>query len=250
MASVRIPYSKEDDYADEIIRQRQELVHQYLGEPLQHVTHYSFDPHVCRGNIENFIGVAQVPIGLAGPILIHGEHAQGEFLVPLATSEGTLVASYNRGMKVLTMAGGVLCTVTADQMQRAPVFVFQNARDARDFSHWLREHFEQIKAAAESTTRVGKLLSIEFYQSNKFLYTRFNYSTGDAAGQNMVGRATYFACQWIVQTTTRWCGGFWIQLCHRQEGLANQQHHDAGQAGYGRGHNPRRSASADAADFS
>lgn len=105
MASVRVPYSKEDDYADEIIRQRQELAAQYLGEPFQHVNRYSFDPHVCRGNIESFIGVAQVPIGLAGPILIHGEHAQGEFLIPLATSEGTLVASYNRGMKALTMAG-------------------------------------------------------------------------------------------------------------------------------------------------
>lgn len=203
MASVRVPYSKEDDYAEEIIRRRQELVQERIGEPLQHVNRYSFDPHVCRGNIESFIGVAQVPIGLAGPILIHGEHAQGEFLIPLATSEGTLVASYNRGMKALTMAGGVLCTVAADQMQRAPVFIFENARHARDFADWLREHFDQIKAAAESTTRVGKLLNIEFYQSNKFLYTRFNYATGDAAGQNMVGRATYVACQWIVQNNNR-----------------------------------------------
>lgn len=92
-------------------------------------------------------------------------------------------------------------------MQRAPVFIFQNARDARDFADWLREHFTQVKAAAESTTRVGKLLNIEFYQANKFLYTRFNYSTGDAAGQNMVGRATYVACQWIVQNhgkVVRW----------------------------------------------
>jgi hydroxymethylglutaryl-CoA reductase (NADPH) len=200
MASVRVPYSKEDDYAEDIIRQRQELIEERIGEPLQHVNRYSFDPHGLRGNVENFVGVAQVPIGLAGPVHIHGEHAQGEFLIPLATSEGTLVASYSRGMKVLNLSGGITCTVSADQMQRAPVFVFENAREARDFAVWLRDHFDEIKAAAESTSRIAKLLNIEFYQSNKFLYTRFNFSTGDAAGQNMVGRATYVACQWIVNT--------------------------------------------------
>jgi hydroxymethylglutaryl-CoA reductase (NADPH) len=207
MASVRVPYSKEDDYADDIIRQRQELIAERIGEPLKHVSSYSFDPHGLRGNIENFVGVAQIPIGLAGPVLIHGEHAQGEFLVPMATSEGTLVASYNRGMKALTVSGGITCTVSADQMQRAPVFIFENAREARDFAQWLRDNFDKVKFAAETTTKVGKLLNIEFYHSNKFLYTRFNYSTGDAAGQNMVGRATYVACQWIVQNgpkVARW----------------------------------------------
>ena len=68
---------------------------------LEHVGSYSFDPDVLPGNIENFIGVAQVPIGLAGPLRIVGEHAQGDFFVPMATTEGTLVASYNRGMRLL-----------------------------------------------------------------------------------------------------------------------------------------------------
>ena len=67
---------------------------------LEHVGSYSLDPATLPGNIENFFGVAQVPIGLAGPLLVNGEHAQGEFFVPLATTEGTLVASYSRGMKL------------------------------------------------------------------------------------------------------------------------------------------------------
>ena len=98
---------------------------------------YSFDPAVLPGNVEQFIGVAQVPIGLAGPLLVNGEHAQGEFYVPLATAEGTLVASYNRGMRLLYEAGGVTTTIMDDHMQRAPAFVFASAREAREFGEWL-----------------------------------------------------------------------------------------------------------------
>ncbi|MEJ7717072.1 MAG: hypothetical protein WKF31_03565 [Thermoleophilaceae bacterium] len=107
----------------------------------EHVASYSFDPDEARGNIENFTGVAQVPLGIAGPLRVNGEHAQGDFYVPLATSEGTLVASYNRGMKLTREAGGVTVTVLDDAMQRAPAFGFDSAREARDFSTWLeRQH--------------------------------------------------------------------------------------------------------------
>jgi hydroxymethylglutaryl-CoA reductase (NADPH) len=149
------------------------------------------------GNIENFIGVAQVPIGIAGPILIQGEHAQGAFYVPLATTEGTLVASYNRGMKITSLSGGIRTTISGDAMQRAPVFIFKDARQARDFGIWLKENFSEIKTQAEATTKIGKLIDIEQYHAGKFLFLRFNFTTGDAAGQNMTGKATFFACEWI-----------------------------------------------------
>jgi hydroxymethylglutaryl-CoA reductase (NADPH) len=138
-----------------------------------------------------------VPIGLAGPLLVNGEHAQGEFFIPLATTEGTLVASYSRGMKLCRLAGGITTTVVDDRMQRAPVFTFPSAREARDFAAWLDEHFTDIAAAAEETTSSGKLLDIQKFSASKLLYTRFNYSTGDAAGQNMTGKATFNACAWI-----------------------------------------------------
>ena len=159
--------------------------------------HYAFDPACVAGNIEHFTGVAQVPLGIAGPLRVNGEHAQGDFYVPLATTEGTLVASYNRGMKVVEASGGVTTTITADAMQRAPVFVFSDARAARDFLVWVDTNTEGIAAAAEATTRTGKLLHIAHYHSNKFAFLRFNFTTGDAAGQNMVGKATYAACEWI-----------------------------------------------------
>lgn len=195
---LKIPRDHNDDYTDAIIKQRQALVEQFSGAKPTHVWQYSIDPHAAKGNIENFIGVAQVPIGLAGPLRINGEHAQGDFMVPLATTEGTLVASYNRGMKIMNLSGGVKVTVVADAMQRAPVFVFADARAARDFAQWLNDNFESIKEEAESSSSVAKLINLDPYLANKFVYVRFNYTTGDAAGQNMVGRATFAACSWII----------------------------------------------------
>jgi hydroxymethylglutaryl-CoA reductase (NADPH) len=194
-----IPRDPEDDYSPEVIGRRQRYLEEFSGHLLEHVNQYSFDPHTTQGNVESFIGVAQVPIGLAGPLRIRGEHADGEFLIPMATAEGTLVASYNRGMKVLNESGGAICTVVEDCMQRAPVFIFESARESRDFKAWIDDHFAEIAAAAEDTTSIGKLLYIDTVLAAKFAFLRFNFSTGDAAGQNMVGRATFAACSWILE---------------------------------------------------
>src|SRR5688572_7144507 len=196
---VPVPRDREDDYTKEAARARADFVRERTGASLEHVTSYSFDPDALRGNVEHFVGVAQVPIGVAGPLLVNGEHAQGEFYVPLATAEGTLVASYNRGMRLLHEAGGVTTTIMDDRMQRAPAFLFESARQSRAFGEWLVEHFDEIKAAAEETTRSGVLQDIEQYSAGRIRYTRFNYTTGDAAGQNLTGKATFAACQWIVQ---------------------------------------------------
>lgn len=195
---VVIPRSDRDDYDEEIIKIRQKFVEDYTGKKLEHITHYSFDPHITAGNCEHFTGVAQVPMGFAGPLVVNGEHAQGEFLIPMATAEGTLVASYNRGIKLINACGGVKCTVVDDAMQRAPVFVMEDARAARDFVKWVQANKETLAEHAEATTSVGKLSYIDAYQASKFAYLRFNYTTGDAAGQNMVGRATFAACSWIL----------------------------------------------------
>ena len=195
---LRVPYDRENDYSEEIIKTRQEFARSMTEGSFEHVTRYSFDPSVTKGNIESFFGVAQVPIGLAGPIRINGEHAKGEFLVPLATTEGTLVASYNRGIKVVNLSGGVTCTVSDDRMQRAPVFVFASARGARGFRDWVNEHMSEIRRAAEATSSVAKLLDIDIFLASRFAYLRFNFATGDAAGQNMVGRATFAACSWML----------------------------------------------------
>jgi hydroxymethylglutaryl-CoA reductase (NADPH) len=192
-----VPRSKDNDYTAEQAAERRDFATSKTGASLDTVASYSIDPELTRGNIENFIGTVQMPLGLAGPLRVAGEHAKGEFYVPLATTEGTLVASYSRGMRVISECGGVKATVVKHSMQRAPVFLFEDALQAREFGAWLVREFEAIKTVAESTTSSGKLIEIEQYPVANMLYTRFCYTTGDAAGQNMSGKATYVACEWI-----------------------------------------------------
>ena len=194
-----LPRDAENDYTPDIVAARQAFINEHCGKRLDHVTRYSIDPTVTRGNIEHFTGATQVPLGFAGPLLVHGQHAQGEFYVPLATSEGTLVASYNRGMKVLHHSGGVKCAVVGDNMQRAPVFIFDDAAAGRRFADWIVAHLEDIREVANATDRFVNLKYIDYYLANKFAFLRFNYRTGDAAGMNMVGKATFAACNWILQ---------------------------------------------------
>jgi hydroxymethylglutaryl-CoA reductase (NADPH) len=196
--ALQIPRDKTDDRSGPAVAARRQFVERTSGASLKHVSQYSFDPHITACNIENFTGVAQIPMGFAGPLQINGEHALGQFIIPLATTEGTLVASYSRGMKVLNLCGGVKVSVVDDAMQRAPVFVFDDACGARDFIAWCRVHEDDIRREAESTSKVARLNHIDYYQASKLAFLRFNYTTGDAAGQNMVGKATFCACNWIL----------------------------------------------------
>ncbi|WP_410209072.1 hydroxymethylglutaryl-CoA reductase [Aquirhabdus sp.] len=198
MTLEKLPRNKTNDYTQEMAAERRAIVEKHSGHPLFHTGQFSIPPAALPGNIEGFSGIVQVPMGFAGPLLVNGEHAQGEFYVPMATTEGTLVACYSRGMALTRAAGGITTTVIDDAMQRAPVFVFKNARAARDFGLWVTAHFDEIKAAAETTTHSGKLRDIEQYAASKMRWLRFNMTTGDAAGQNMVSKATHAACQWIL----------------------------------------------------
>lgn len=195
-----VPYEKDvlRDHSLDAAGVRQHFVEEHSGVALHHVTHFSIDPASTVANIESFTGVAQVPLAFAGPLRVNGEHAKGEFLIPLATTEGSLVASYNRGIKLLNAAGGVTSTVTADRMQRAPVFLLDSARDARDFATWVQARLDDIRRVADATSHVARLQRIETYLASRFAFLRLDYTTGDAGGQNMVGRATLAACEWIV----------------------------------------------------
>lgn len=196
---VKVPRSKDNDYTPEAAETRRAFVRNQTGAALDHVGGFTFDPAILPGNVENFTGVAQMPVGIAGPLKINGEHADGEFYIPLATTEGTLVASYSRGMRLLTESGGVTTTVVEEYMNRSPVFIFDSARQARDFGLWLDENMDGVRAAAESTSSIAKLVKIDKYAVGPMLYCRINYTTGDAAGQNMVTKASFVACHWIKQ---------------------------------------------------
>lgn len=197
-ATLSIP-RQADDYTPEAVAERQRYLAERTQTQPQHLFKASFAPDTVRRNIEHFVGVAQVPIGLAGPLRVNGEWAQGDFLIPLATTEGTLVASYNRGIKLINGSGGVTCTVQDDAMQRAPVFEFADARAARDFVRWIEARQPQLAAEAQTTSSYAKLRYVDTYLNGKLAFLRFGYTTGDAAGQNMVTKATLAACNYILE---------------------------------------------------
>lgn len=195
----RIPRRPENDHSAEAAAERLAFLEERTGADLSHVARAGIDPAATRGNIENYIGAAQVPIGVAGPLRVRGEHVEDEDVyVPLATTEGTLVASYNRGMRILTESGGVKTTIHERFMQRAPVFHFDDARGARDFKAWLEANMDGVRASAEATSSVARLSHVETYAIGPMLHVRFNFTTGDAAGQNMSGKAANAACEWIA----------------------------------------------------
>jgi hydroxymethylglutaryl-CoA reductase (NADPH) len=152
-----------------------------------------------------------MPLGIAGPVKINGEHADGYYPVPLATTEGTPVASYSRGMKAINMSGGAKTTAVDDRMNRAPVFVFEDAREARDFRDWVFENYDTVKEKAEETSSVAELVEVEDYMTNNIAHLRFSYRTGDAAGQNMVGKATFAAYNWILQEYPGYVENFYLE---------------------------------------
>ena len=206
-----VPRDETDNYSPAAIDERHEYVAQRTDTDLDHVAEYSVDPQELEGNIENFVGVAQMPMGLAGPLKVDGEHAGGEYPIPLATTEGTLVASYSRGMKALNLSGGVKATVVDDRMNRAPVFVFEDARTARDFRDWVFDHYETVKEKAEETSSVAELVDIEEYLTNNLAFLRFDFKTGDAAGQNMAGKATFAACNWLLSEFPGYVENFYLE---------------------------------------
>ncbi len=151
-------------------------------------------------NIEHFIGTVKLPVGIAGPLLLKGAHAQGEYLVPLATTEAALVASYNRGAKLITEAGGATALVINEGVTRTPVFEFHSVAEAGKFVAWAVTQYDEFKALAHSTTRYGKLKDINVNIEGNRVYLVFEYLTGDASGQNMVTFATNTIYQYILQS--------------------------------------------------
>jgi hydroxymethylglutaryl-CoA reductase (NADPH) len=171
------------------------------GVSLTNISSLSFDPLVASKNIENMIGAVQVPLGFVGPLKINGDHATGDFLVPMATTEGALLASVNRGCSVITASGGAAAVIVKDAMTRAPVFRVTDTRHSVQVADWVESNFDRLKAAAEATTRHGKLLSAQPFAVGRSFYLRLSYSTGDAMGMNMATIASEAVARLLERET-------------------------------------------------
>lgn len=196
-----VPRLGAEAYTREGIATRRRWLEERTGAALPRVGSYTVDGEAWRGNVENPIGAVQMPLGVAGPLKVEGEHARGEFYVPLATTEGALVRSYERGMAVLTQAGGATARIWADENRVAPIFKLGDVGEAHDFAREVLGSFESIRAAAEATTRHGRLLRLDCHPIGSQVIVDFRYATGDAQGMNLAVKATEAACRWIVAHT-------------------------------------------------
>ena len=151
-----------------------------------------------NANIENYIGTVKIPVGVVGPIRINGTNANGDYLVPLATTEAALVASYARGAEVTNAVGGISTALLSDGLMRGPAFVFKSVFESGHFVKWIAENVQTLKETAESTTNHGKLVSIEPFIESDTVFLLCCYETGDASGQNMVTVATEKICSHII----------------------------------------------------
>jgi hydroxymethylglutaryl-CoA reductase (NADPH) len=185
------------DYrATEAAAIRREALERICGVRLDAIGHHSFDTtRAAQRNCENMIGVAQIPMGIVGPLTIRGEHVDGDVWVPMATTEGALLASINRGCTAIRLAGGAAAHVEDVGMTRAPVFRAGSHRETRAFLSWVRDHEDEIRAVASSTSRFLELTEVRPYTFGTSIFLRFRFTTGDAMGMNM---AT-IACDRIVR---------------------------------------------------
>ena len=151
-----------------------------------------------RGNIENLFGFVTVPVGLAGPLLLKGEHADGEVLVPLATTEGTLVASYNRGMRAIRESGGAAAAVTRNEIYSSATFRTSDPAAAADLAGWLGRNQDAIAGVAADQTAHGRFLRTETVPFGARLIVNFFYDPADAMGINMITHVTHAVCGWIA----------------------------------------------------
>ncbi|CAH0533920.1 hypothetical protein VST7929_01797 [Vibrio stylophorae] len=152
-------------------------------------------------NIENFIGTVKLPVGIAGPLRVNGAYAQGDYTIPLATTEAALVASYHRGAQLITAAGGASALLLRESVTRTPGLIFSGIAQAGAFVAWASQQIEIFRQVAESTTTHGKLINASLHIEARYVFLVFEYHTGDASGQNMVTIATQAILDYVMAHT-------------------------------------------------
>ncbi|MGE0433329.1 MAG: phosphotransferase [Planctomycetota bacterium] len=173
------------------------------GAPLAELSSTRLDAARLKSNIENLIGAVEVPVGVAGPLLLHGAETQGFVYAPFATTEGALVASATRGAKAISLSGGATARVLNQHMIRVPVFSLGSLEGAMTFANWVRDHTHELGVQIREVSRHARLIAVEPIVIGRMVHVYFSYETGDAAGQNMTTACTWHASQWLLQSASQ-----------------------------------------------
>jgi hydroxymethylglutaryl-CoA reductase (NADPH) len=187
--------------AQQILDERWQLLHNPDGRGQLLDPQTTAQAEHYQHNVENFIGTVKVPVGLAGPLRVNGLFAQGDYYVPLATTEAALVASYSRGSQLVSEAGGCTAMLVNESVGRAPGFAFRSLPECGQFVVWATAHLDDFRRAAEATTRHGKMADMRVTLEGNHVYLLFEFTTGDASGQNMVTLATEAVCEYIEKNS-------------------------------------------------
>jgi hydroxymethylglutaryl-CoA reductase (NADPH) len=189
--------------AEEAAEIRRMALERMTRTPLDHIAHHSLDVgRASKRNCENFIGVAQVPMGVVGPLRVRGKHVDGDVWVPLATTEAALVASTNRGCSALREAGGAVVRVEDVGMTRAPVFRTSGIVQTQQFLQWIQDHVEEVRQVTDATSSHLRLLDVRPYAFGTTVFLRFRFDSGDAMGMNMAAIACDRAVNDLIEPAT------------------------------------------------
>ncbi|MEU2718192.1 hydroxymethylglutaryl-CoA reductase [Streptomyces sp. NPDC007205] len=180
--------------ADEAAWLRRGALERWRQVSLDHIGRHSMPLEKAR--CENLIGAIQVPVGVAGPLILRGQYVNDdEVFVPLATTEGALVASIGRGCRALNEAGGATVRVNDVGITRAPLFCTSGIEESLRLIAWVSDHEDDLRMAAEQTSARLRLVEVRPQAVGSSVYLRFRFTTGDAMGMNL---ATV-ACERIVR---------------------------------------------------
>lgn len=193
------PLPGKDSWSHESLLERQAFLRE-RGFTIDHLTvsPEGLDPASLRGNIESLVGFAKIPVGVIGPLRINGSAAHGDFYVPLATTEGALVASFQRGARLVSESGGVTALCLTESVSRGPAFVFASTIDAGRFLAHVLSLSEDLQPIVDEVSRHARLLDVTPALMGKEVFLLFQFTTGDAAGQNMVTLCTDAICRYLI----------------------------------------------------
>jgi NADP-dependent 3-hydroxy-3-methylglutaryl-CoA reductase len=197
------PIPRRGHYTEQARRRRLQWVRERTGAPLRSLDRVGLDAQSLAGNIENYVGSVEIPVGLAGPLLFDGDRARGWIAAPLATTEGALVASASRGARAISASGAVATRVLRRRMTRAPLYELRDLHAAADFGLFAVEQLDQLREEIRSVSAHARLVELEPLQIGRSVHLRFIYETADAAGQNMTTACTWHAARWLSEAAER-----------------------------------------------
>ncbi len=184
-------------YTEKARQRRLAFLSEHTGRSLEKVTRNSFSAANLSNTIEGFIGSVEIPVGIGGPLLINGLHAQGVFYAPFATTEGALIASISRGSTAITHSGGATARVLDQRMMRVPHFEFRSIVQAIAFSEQVTGYLSELRTEISRHSDHAQLTEIIPQIIGRNVHLHFIYETADAAGQNMTTNCTWHACQLV-----------------------------------------------------